>query len=95
MNLSTLISLCSAQSENMEIFLFAPNGIGAKFEFSLHAQSRTEKLPRGCVNRLKIGQESLSQALISLCSAQSENMEFRLTSRSVPVSIVAARRPKK
>ena len=32
--------------------------------------------------------------LFEFCSAQSENMEFRLTSRSVPVSIVAARRPK-
>ena len=31
----------------MEIFLFAPYGLGAKFEFSLYAQPRTEKLPRG------------------------------------------------
>ena len=32
--------------------------------------------------------------LFEFCSAQRKNMEFRLTSRSVPVSIVAARRPK-
>ena len=45
-----LIFLCFAQRKNMEIFLFVPNGIGTKFGFSLHAQIRTEKLPRGCIN---------------------------------------------
>ena len=68
----------------MEIFLFAPYGLGAKFEFSLHAQPRTEKLPRGAKSNafLKQMYRFWGQALISLCSAQRENMEFRLAGQN-------------
>ena len=49
----------------MEIFLLPPFRLGGKFEFSLCAQTRTEKLLRG--KKLGVagyGQKSLGQAYL-------------------------------
>ena len=73
--IDTLIFLCSAQRKNMEIFLLPPAGFGGKFEFSLCAQTRTEKLLRG--GKLGVagyGQESLGQAFLKACRIQKDRV---------------------
>ena len=59
----------------MEIFLLPPAGFGGKFEFSLCAQTRTEKLLRG--GKLGVagyGQESLGQAFLKACRIQKDRV---------------------
>ena len=72
----------------MEIFLFVPNGLGTKFGFSLHAQIRTEKLPRGCINCSKTVKKFRSSLFKGLWVSRGQSPRSLIAMSEIPLHAV-------